>query len=118
MLNDTADLYRFFDATKQAEFLFECVAETVNVTLPAEVDYLEKYDQLSRFIKNFLEMPDNKVDLLIRFLVQNGGRFSQRAIEKEFSKLTNAERQSIEERYQAIFLNATRDSHGSGSPEN
>jgi hypothetical protein len=26
VLNDTRDLYRFFDATKQAEFLFECVA--------------------------------------------------------------------------------------------
>lgn len=103
VLNDTADLYRFFDATKQAEFLFECVAETVNVTLPAEVDYLEKFDQLNTFIKNFLDMPDNKVDLLIRFLVQNGGRFSRRAIEKEFSKLTNDERQAIEERYRAIF---------------
>lgn len=107
VLNDTADLYRFFDATKQAEFLFECVAETVNVTLPAEVDYLEKYDQLSRFIKNFLEMPDNKVELLIRFLVQNGGRFSKRAIEKEFSKLTDDERQAIEERFREVYGDPT-----------
>ena len=107
MLNDTSDLYRFFDATKQAEFLFECVAETVNVTLPAEVDYLEKYDQLSTFIKNFLDMPDNKVDLLIRFLVQNGGQFSKRAIEKEFSKLTDDERQAIETRYRGIFGDTT-----------
>jgi hypothetical protein len=107
VLNDTSDLYRFFDATKQAEFLFECVAETVNVTLPAEVDYLEKYDQLSTFIKNFLDMPDNKVDLLIRFLVQNGGQFSKRAIEKEFSKLTDDERQAIETRYRGIFGDTT-----------
>lgn len=104
VLNNTADLYRFFDATKQAEFLFECVAETVNVTLPAEVDYLTKYDQLNTFIKNFLDMPNTKVDLMIRFLIQNGGHFSKRATGKEFSKLTDNERQAIEERYRAIFL--------------
>lgn len=103
VLNDTKDLYRFFDATFQAEFLFECVAETVNVTLPAEVDYLEKYDQLNTFIKNYVDMPDSKVDLLIRFLVQNGGRFSKRAIEKEFAKLTDEERFAIEERYKQVF---------------
>lgn len=103
VLNDTRDLYRFFDATKQAEFLFECVAETVNVTLPAEVDYLQKYDQLNSFIKNFLDMPDNKVDLLIRFLVQNGGRLSKRAIGKEFSGLTENERLAIEARYLEIY---------------
>lgn len=106
-LNNTTDLYRFFDATKQAEFLFECVAETVNITLPAEVDYLEKYDQLNTFIKNFLDMPNNKVDLLIRFLVQSGGQFSKRAIEKELSKLTDDERQAIETRYRGIFGDTT-----------
>jgi len=43
VLNKTLDLYRYFDATKQAEFFFECVAETVNTTLPDEVNYLKKY---------------------------------------------------------------------------
>lgn len=104
VLNDTAELYRFFDATAQAEFLYDCVAETVNVTLPEEVDYLSRYDQLNTFIKNYLDMPDRMVDLLIRFLNQNGGRFSKRAIEKEFAELTVAERRAIEQRYKAIFM--------------
>ncbi len=73
VLNETIDLYRYFDATKQAEFFFECVEETVNKTLPEEVDYLKKYDQLNNFIKNHIDMPDKLVDLLIRFLDQNGG---------------------------------------------
>ena len=38
VLNETIDLYRYFYATKQAEFFFECVEETVNKTLPEEVD--------------------------------------------------------------------------------
>ena len=103
VLNDTNDLYRFFDATKQAEFLFDCVNETVRVTLPEEVDYLGKYDQLNTFIKNYLDMPDKMVDLLIRFLHQNKGKLSKRAIAKEFVQLTPEECHAIEQRYSAIF---------------
>lgn len=103
VLNETIDLYRYFDATKQAEFFFECVEETVNKTLPDEVEYLKKYDFLNKFIKNYIDMPDELVDLLIRFLVQNGGKFSKRAREKEFKKLTVAEIQAIEHKYAEIF---------------
>ena len=103
VLNETINLYRYFDATKQAEFFFECVEETVNKTLPEEVDYLTKYDLLNDFIKNYIDMPDKMVDLLIRFLNQNGGRFSNRARGKEFSALTDKEVQAIENKYDEIF---------------
>lgn len=103
VLNDTIDLYRYFDATKQAEFLFECVENTVNQTLPEEVDYLKKYDLLNNFIKNYIDMPDKQVDLLIRFLDQNGGIFSKRAREKEFAELTDIEVGSIERKRAEIF---------------
>ncbi|AUZ83206.1 Fic family protein [Methylophaga nitratireducenticrescens] len=103
VLNDTIDLYRYFDATKQAEFLFECVEETVNKTLPEEVDYLTKYELLNSFIKNYIDMPDKLVDLLIRFLNQHQGQLSNRARSKEFSALTDNEVQAIENKYNEIF---------------
>jgi len=103
VLNETINLYRYFDATRQAEFFFECVEETVNKTLPEEVDYLTKYDLLNNFIKNYIDMPDKTVDLLIRFLNQNSGRLSKRARDKEFSALTDKEVQAIENRYDDIF---------------
>jgi hypothetical protein len=103
VLNETIDLYRYFDATKQAEFLFECVEETVNNTLPEEVAYLKKYDILNEFILNFIDMPDKLVDLLIRFLVQNDGKLSKRTRKKEFEKLTDTEIQAVEEKYAEIF---------------
>ena len=103
VLNETIDLYRYFDATKQAEFFFECVAETVNKTLPDEVNYLKKYDLLNEFIKNYIDMPDKLVDLLIRFLNQNTGKLSKRAKEREFKKLTDREIQAIEQKYAEIF---------------
>lgn len=103
ILNETIDLYRYFDATRQAEFFFECVEETVNKTLPDEVNYLTKYDKLNDFIKNYIDMPDKLVDLLIRFLGQNNGTLSKRARDKEFSKLTEDEVQAIERKYDDIF---------------
>jgi len=103
VMNETADLYSYFDATHQAEFFFECVAETVNKTLPEEVGYLAKYDLLNEFIKNYIDMPDKQIDLLIRFLNQNSGRLSKRAREKEFNRLTGSEITTIERKYHDIF---------------
>jgi len=104
VLNETVDLYRYFDATKQAEFLFACVEETVNKSLPEEVKYLEKYDQINHFVKNYIDMPDKMVDLLITFLRQNEGVLSKRVLGREFTKLTEKEVQTIESRYAEIFL--------------
>ena len=103
VLNNTIDMYRYFDATKQAEFFFECVQETVSKTLPEEVAYLRKYDLLNEFIKNYIDMPDKLVDLLIRFLSQNDGSLSKRGRVKEFEKLTEKEIQAIEAKYAEVF---------------
>jgi len=103
ILNETIDLYRYFDATAQAEFFFECVEETVNKTLPEEVDYLTRYDLLNGFIKNHIDMPDKLVDLLIRFLNQNDGKLSKRALGKEFAELKETEVRAIENKYGDIF---------------
>ena len=103
VLNDTIDMYRYFDATKQAEFFFECVEETVSQSLPEEVEYLRKYDLLNEFIKNYIDMPDKLVDLLIRFLSQNDGNLSKRGRAKEFEKLTEKEIQAIEAKYAEVF---------------
>jgi hypothetical protein len=103
VLNNTIDLYRYFDATRQAEFFMECVDETVNKTLPEEVALLEKYDRFTEFIKNYVEMPDKLVDLLIRCLNHNKGKLSKRARKNEFEKLTEDETRVIEKKYDEIF---------------
>ena len=46
VLNETMDYYRYFDATLQAEFLFECVDYTIKKIIPEEVAYLQHYDAL------------------------------------------------------------------------
>jgi hypothetical protein len=108
VLNDTADLYRYFDATAYAEFLFECVDETVRKDLPSEVRYLEAYDKFVTDVEAFLEMPKKQLDLLWRFLDQNGGKLSARARSKEFAPLTDDEVVSIEN----AFANAQKQKQG------
>ncbi len=103
VLNETLDYYRYFDATPQAEFLFDCVDYTINKIIPEEVDYLLKYDALKSWLDDTFQMPDKTVALLIRFLEQNNSTISKRAREKEFKDLTDAEIQEIEKQYQLYF---------------
>ncbi|CAM4071176.1 Fic family protein [Flavobacterium weaverense] len=105
VLNETIDYYRYFDATKQAEFLFDCVNDTIVNVIPTEVNYLQKYDAMKKYLDDIFQMPDKTVALLIRFLEQNNGKLSKRALEKEFSVLSEIEIKEIEENYISIFDN-------------
>jgi hypothetical protein len=91
------------DATKQTEFLFDCVFDTIDRIIPEEVNYIYKYDEFKRFIDDQFEMPDKLVSMLVRFLEQNSGTLSKRAREKEFSELKDDEVKKIERVYQEIF---------------
>jgi len=101
--NETIDLYRYFDATLQAEFLYECVEETIEKIIPEELDFLEKYDQMTNYINSVVTLPDTKVDLLIKFLNQNEGKLSKNKRDKEFDELSDEEIAAIEEFYSSIF---------------
>jgi Fic/DOC family len=101
--NDTADFYRYFDATAQTEFLYECVRQTIEKDLPNETDFLRRYDQFQSRLTMLVDMPDRTIDLLFRFLSQNGGRLSNRAREREFDALTDTEAARIERIYDDVF---------------
>lgn len=103
VLNDTADYYRYFDATAHAEFLYECVEQTVEQDLPQELAYLEAYDRFSKAIQEMVDMPERKVNLLHRFLHQGKGHLSKRARANEFAALTDGEVEAVEAFYEKSF---------------
>ena len=103
VLNDTADLYRFFDCTQAAEFLYSCVERTVDCDLPREIDYLRRHDEAQRRIMEIVEMPDRLAQTLIMALLQNNGVLSKRRRAKEFEKLTDHEIVEIEAIYRDAF---------------
>ncbi|MEY4804600.1 MAG: hypothetical protein RL331_1119 [Bacteroidota bacterium] len=103
ILNDTIDYYRYFDATAQAEFLFDCVHDTLVNIIPNEVEYLMKFDEFKSFLDHKYEMPDNMTSLLVGFLEQGNGTLSVRSLKKEFSALTQKEVEEIETTFKEIF---------------
>ena len=107
--NDTIDLYRYFDATPQAEFLYDCAAQTIEKNLPEEIQFLERYDRMKAAIKEQFDMPDPTADLLIRFLRQNNGILSRRAKAKEFAALSDKECRDLEALYGTIFGEVEKD---------
>jgi Fic/DOC family len=109
VLNDTADFYRFFDATPHAEFFYACVRKTIEEDLPRETEFLAQYDRFRASIEAMVDMPNRTVDLLFRFLHQNGGRLSNRAREQEFARLTEAEVSAVEDAYQNLFARNPED---------
>ena len=94
--NDTADFYRYFDCTVEAEFLFSCVQRTVEIDLPREIDYLKCRDQALVAIMNLVEMPDRMAQDVILHIRQNGGSLSKRRRTGVFEKLRDDEVQQIE----------------------
>lgn len=96
VLNDTADLYRYVDATDNAEFLYACVQRTVEYDLPHEIEYLCRHDDALRRIMEVVEVPDRLAEDLMMLIRQNGGSFPKRRRQKEFAALTDQEVSALE----------------------
>ncbi len=103
VLDDTADLYRYFDCTAEAEFLYACVARTVEHDLPNEIDYLRRHDEAQRRIMETVEMPDRLAQDLIMFIRRNDGKLPKRRRKKEFVDLTDEEVAQIEAICEEVF---------------
>lgn len=103
VVNDTADLYRFFDCTQAAEFLYHCVERTVKEDLPRELDYLLRHDEASRQIMDTVEMSDRLADDFIMFMRQNAWALPQKRRHKEFAKLNDNEAEQLEKIVRVTF---------------
>jgi hypothetical protein len=101
--NDTADFYRYFDATPHAEFLYHCVEQTIVKDLPEETRYLKAYDRFADEVQEIVDLPQPTTNLLFRFLRQSSGKLSERAKSREFAKLTEDEIVSVEAIYASAF---------------
>jgi Fic family protein len=95
--NETADLYRYFDCTDAAEFLYACVRRTVDEDLPREIDYLRRRDEALRRIMDAVEMPDRMAENLVAYIRDNHGTLSARRRHGEFAQLCDDEVARIEE---------------------
>lgn len=101
--NDTADLYRYFDCTEAAEFLYKCVDETINKDVPNELEYLKRHDEAMRQIMDSVELPNRMAEDFIMFMRQNDWQLPKRRREGEFAKLTQPEVNNLEQLVRESF---------------
>jgi len=89
--NDTARWYRYIDMTPQAEALFRFIDQTIDRELARELAFLANYDETKKTIQEIVDMPDRKIDLFIRFCLQNNCRLSARKRASHFDSLSDRE---------------------------
>lgn len=74
--NKTAHLYRFFDATPHAEYLYQCIEETIRRDLREEIGFLAVFDAAVNGVLEIVDMPNRRASLLVRLILQNKGQLS------------------------------------------
>ena len=77
---DSCDLnvYRYWDATALAEYLYERVDDAVHSDLKNELDFLARYDRAIAAAREIVDMPDRRASLFVRFVLQNDGKLARR----------------------------------------
>lgn len=93
--NRTDHLYRYFDATPQAEYLYEQVIDAVRRDLKEEIAFIAAFDRAYRAVTERIDLPNRKAGLLVKLAMQNG-RIGQDKREKHFPELTTAELDELE----------------------
>ncbi len=93
---DTRVYYQYIDFTKFAEFLFECVDLTIQHDFKEEIDFIVKYDNTKIAIQAVVDMPDIKIDRIIRCIAQNNGSLGKKMRDSYFKELNDAVIESIE----------------------
>lgn len=93
--NNTAHLYRYFDATAQAEYLYRCIEETVHQDLRDEIGFLAVFDAALSATLNIVDMPNRRASLLVKLILQSKGKLSK-GKRDTFSEISDQEIDRIE----------------------
>ena len=94
--SDSADLYRYFDATRFAEYLYDRVTDTVRRDLKEELGFVALYDSALAEVKAVLDMPDKKASLFVRVVLENNGKLAKAKRARHFAELSDDEVANLE----------------------
>lgn len=83
--------FRFFDATEQAEFLYQSLERTVEQDLQQEIDFLLGFDKARQQLNHLLDWPNHSLELFIRLVHQNSGTLSSNKRNSHFDWMTEQE---------------------------
>ncbi len=106
--NETADQYRYFDATRFAEYLFDRVEDTLREDLRDELNFVAIFERAFGSVRQVVEMPDRRASLFVRYCMQNGGRLAARR-RKRFSELSDDEVGAMEAAVRVAMASVARE---------
>ncbi len=86
---DTADLYRYFDATVMAEVLYRWIELAIEEELYTELRFLVASRAARAEIQARIDLPEAKLRQLIRLCLHNGGRLAKNKRKRHFSVLSD-----------------------------
>ena len=107
--NNTSRWYAYIDMTAQTEALYRFIEQTIEEELVEELSFLARYDETKSAIQAIVDMPDRKIDLFIRFCLQNNGRLPARKRSGQFSFLSDDEVAAMEKAVQASYGNKPKE---------
>lgn len=103
--NDSKHLYQYLDLSYQAEMLGEFIRLTAEEEFITELHYIRNYDKAQRAIRDIVDLPDKRIDLIIKLCFENKGHLSKAKRKRFFAELNDTEIQLIEEGFAEFFKN-------------
>jgi hypothetical protein len=110
--NDTASLYRYFDATPEVEYLYRCIEETIQRDLRDEIGFIAVFDAALHAVLDIVDMPNRRASLLIKLILQNKGELSK-GKRTAFAEISDEEIARIE----SAVWGAWQDVHPTDTPK-
>jgi len=96
VLNETANLYRYFDATRMAEYLYACVDATIERELKVELETVSAFAHARKAIDAAYDLPEKQKNLFLKLFWQGNGKISKAKRKSQFSMFEDSELDTME----------------------
>lgn len=96
VLNETINLYRYFDATRMAEYLYECIDTTIDRELKAELDTVSAFGKARKAIDARYDLPEKKKNLFLKLCWDGKGHVSKNKRKSQFEMFSDEELDRME----------------------
>jgi hypothetical protein len=96
-------VWRYPDLTTHVEYVLDLIETTVTRDLPEELQMLVRLDAVAAAIKDIVDLPVAKMNLLLALLLQNRGKLSRTKRTTTFAELTDDEVAKIESAFADVF---------------
>lgn len=99
-----AVLFKYFDATEQASFLYKSLENTVEDDLQREISFLLGFDRARTQLNELFDWPPHSLDLFIRVVYQNNYELSKSKKQSHFEWLSDDEVGKFQEIIKESFI--------------